>query len=66
MSDEETLYEKGARNLNEVYAGDVVAMPEGTMPFIDSGFAVTEETCDIGVSGVGGEQDKGFAKLVRR
>ena len=35
MSDEETLYEKGARNLNEVYAGDVVAMPEGTMPFID-------------------------------
>ena len=23
MSDEETLYEKGARNLNEVYAGDV-------------------------------------------
>ena len=34
MSDEETLYEKGARNLNEVYAGDVVAMPEGTMPLL--------------------------------
>ena len=35
MSEEETLYEKGARNLNEVYAGDVSAMPEGTMPFLD-------------------------------
>jgi len=35
MSEEETLYEKGARNLNQVYAGDVSAMPEGTMPFLD-------------------------------
>ena len=35
MSEEETLYEKGARNLNEVYAGDVSSMPEGTMPFLD-------------------------------
>jgi len=34
MSDEETLYEKGARNLNEVYAGDVVAMPEGPCPLL--------------------------------
>ena len=35
MSEEETLYEKGARNLNEVYAGDVSAIPEGSMPFLD-------------------------------
>ena len=35
MNKEETLYEIGAKNLAEVYAGDVVVMPEGTMPFID-------------------------------
>ncbi len=31
----ETPYERGLRNMTEVYAGDVVAMPEGTMAFTD-------------------------------
>lgn len=30
-----TAYERGLAMLGEVYAGDVVAMPEGAMPFYD-------------------------------
>lgn len=30
-----SAYERGAAKIAEVYAGDVVAMPEGTMPFYD-------------------------------
>ena len=35
MSEEETQFERGARMLNEVYAGDVGVPPEGTMAFTD-------------------------------
>lgn len=28
-------YERGLAKITEVYAGDVIAMPEGTMPFYD-------------------------------
>ncbi len=31
----ETAYERGTRKINEVYAGKVTAMPEGTMAFND-------------------------------
>lgn len=33
--DEATLYERGSAKIREVYAGAVVDMPEGTMPFYD-------------------------------
>jgi 4-carboxymuconolactone decarboxylase len=32
---EETSYERGQRKIDEVYAGQVVNMPEGTMAFYD-------------------------------
>ena len=32
---EPTAYERGIAKITEVYAGDVAAMPEGTMPFYD-------------------------------
>jgi 4-carboxymuconolactone decarboxylase len=32
---EPTAYERGLAKITEVYAGDVVAMPEGSMPFYD-------------------------------
>lgn len=36
MTDQDpTPYERGAAKLNEVYAGDVVALPEGFMAFND-------------------------------
>ena len=36
MSEQEpSAYERGMAKITEVYAGDVVAMPEGTMPFYD-------------------------------
>ncbi len=35
MSDEPTDYDKGVAMIREVYAGDVVDMPEGTMAFND-------------------------------
>ncbi len=41
MSDRDTpseppsAYERGLAKITEVYAGDVAAMPEGTMPFYD-------------------------------
>lgn len=33
--DEANLYERGTAKIREVYAGAVVDMPEGTMPFYD-------------------------------
>ncbi len=35
MADERTPYQRGADKLREVYAGDVVDLPEGTMAFND-------------------------------
>jgi 4-carboxymuconolactone decarboxylase len=35
MSEEPTRFEQGAAKLREVYAGDVVDLPEGTMAFND-------------------------------
>jgi 4-carboxymuconolactone decarboxylase len=35
MSGEPTRFERGAAKLREVYAGDVVDLPEGTMAFND-------------------------------
>ena len=35
MAEERSRYERGADKLREVYAGDVVAIPEGAMPFND-------------------------------
>ena len=35
MSDTPSQYERGAEMMSEVYAGDVVVMPEGTMAFND-------------------------------
>jgi len=35
MSEEPTAYERGLAKMKEVYAGEVVSMPEGTMPFYD-------------------------------
>lgn len=36
MSDDQpTAYQRGVDKITEVYAGEVVAMPEGTMPFYD-------------------------------
>lgn len=35
MSDGPTAFERGARKLREVYAGDVVDLPEGTLAFND-------------------------------
>lgn len=34
-SDEPSLYERGAAKMREVYAGDVVDLPEGTIAFND-------------------------------
>jgi 4-carboxymuconolactone decarboxylase len=33
--EESSQYRRGAEKLREVYAGDVVDLPEGTMPFTD-------------------------------
>ena len=33
--DDRTPYERGVDMIREVYAGDIVEMPEGTMPFND-------------------------------
>lgn len=35
MPDEPTPYQRGVDKITEVYAGNVVAMPEGTMAFYD-------------------------------
>ena len=35
MAEHESDFERGARMLRRVYAGDVVDVPEGTMPFND-------------------------------
>lgn len=35
MVEEQSAYERGLEKMREVYAGDVVALPEGTMPFYD-------------------------------
>jgi 4-carboxymuconolactone decarboxylase len=35
MADERSQYERGADKLREVYAGDVVDLPEGFIPFND-------------------------------
>jgi len=34
-NDSRTAYQRGVDKISEIYAGDVVAMPEGTMPFYD-------------------------------
>lgn len=34
-ADPRTAYERGVDKITEVYAGEVAAMPEGTMPFFD-------------------------------
>lgn len=34
-SDDRSAYQRGVDMITEVYAGDVVAMPEGAMPFYD-------------------------------
>jgi 4-carboxymuconolactone decarboxylase len=33
--DERTAYQRGVDMITEVYAGDIVTMPEGSMPFYD-------------------------------
>jgi 4-carboxymuconolactone decarboxylase len=35
MADERSQYQRGADKLREVYAGDVVELPEGLVPFND-------------------------------
>lgn len=35
MTDEPSAWQRGADRIEEVYAGDVVALPEGAMPFYD-------------------------------
>lgn len=35
MADDRTLFQRGADKLREVYAGDVVDLPEGSFPFND-------------------------------
>lgn len=35
MADDRTLFQRGADKLREVYAGDVVDIPEGSFPFND-------------------------------
>lgn len=35
MSDDSELFQRGQRKLREVYAGDVVDLPEGAFPFND-------------------------------
>jgi len=35
MADETSAFERGAAKIREVYAGNVVDLPEGTMPFND-------------------------------
>ena len=35
MTDEPSAYERGRAKIREVYAGDVVDLPEGTIPFND-------------------------------
>lgn len=35
MNDDTNRYERGAEMMGEVYAGEVAAMPEGTMAFTD-------------------------------
>lgn len=35
MSENPTAYERGQAKMAEIYAGDIVAMPEGTMAFTD-------------------------------
>ncbi len=35
MSDERSSYERGADKMREVYAGEAVVLPEGTMAFTD-------------------------------
>ncbi len=35
MSESSELYQRGAAKMREVYAGDVVELPEGTMAFSD-------------------------------
>ncbi|MEZ5382184.1 MAG: carboxymuconolactone decarboxylase family protein [Microthrixaceae bacterium] len=34
--DQPSAYQRGAAMMDEVYAGDVVSLPEGTMPFMDA------------------------------
>ncbi len=35
MTTDESTYERGVRKITEVYDGNVTALPEGSMPFMD-------------------------------